>query len=292
VYPEIGNVDWLTLGILLVGAVPAIAVLAWRMSRPVSRQFLHVAHAARQVARGDFSARAPLLPHVPQEFTELAFDFNEMTARLQSYEREVRDSSTILAHELRTPLNAAMGRLQVMIDGVFPADQEQLQTVMRRLGLLDRLVDDLHLLSLARAGQLVVERSRFNLADLIEERLSWIAAHIESGTIRVTRDLDPALTVEADRECPGQVFSILMDNALRYAADGGESLSASPGTASSGYSSSLRTAGPASPRKRCRVRWIVSGVPRARVRNTRPGAASACRSPPRSLPPTEACLQS
>jgi hypothetical protein len=32
-----------------------------------------------------------------------------------------------------------MGRLQGMIEGVFPADQEQLQTVMRRLGLLNRL---------------------------------------------------------------------------------------------------------------------------------------------------------
>ena len=78
------------------------------------------------VAPLDFSARAPLLPHVPQEFTDLALDFNEMTARLQSYEREVRDSGAILPHELRTPLNAAMGRLQGMIDGVFPADQEQL----------------------------------------------------------------------------------------------------------------------------------------------------------------------
>jgi signal transduction histidine kinase len=222
VYPEIGNEDWLTLGVLLACATPAIMALAWRMSRPVSRQFLQVADAARQVARGDFSARAPLLPHVPQEFTELALDFNEMTARLQDYEREVRDSGAILAHELRTPLNAAMGRLQGMIDGVFPADQEQLQTVMRRLALLNRLVDDLHLLSLARAGQLVVERIRFNLADLIEERLSWMAGRIESGAIRVTREIDPALTVEADRERLGKVFSILIDNALRYAADGGE----------------------------------------------------------------------
>ena len=81
VYPEIGNEDWLTLGVLLVCATPAIMALAWRMSRPVSRQFLEVAHAARQVARGDFSARAPLLPHVPQEFTELALDFNEMTSK-------------------------------------------------------------------------------------------------------------------------------------------------------------------------------------------------------------------
>jgi C4-dicarboxylate-specific signal transduction histidine kinase len=75
-----------------------------------------------------------------------------------------------------------------------------------RLGLFNRLVDDLHLLSLARAGQLVVERSRFNLANLIDERLSWMASRIESGAVRVTRELDPPLTVEADRERLGQVF--------------------------------------------------------------------------------------
>lgn len=43
-----------------------------------------------------------------------------MTAKLEQYEREVRVSSAVLAHELRTPLNAAMGRVQGMLDEVFP----------------------------------------------------------------------------------------------------------------------------------------------------------------------------
>lgn len=37
----------------------------------------------------------------------------------------------------------------------------------------------------------------------------------------MTRQVDPALTLDADRDRLGQVFSILIDNALRYAADGG-----------------------------------------------------------------------
>lgn len=221
VYPEIENVDWLTLGALLLGASPLIMVFGWWMSRPVSRQFSHVAHAAREVAGGDFSTRAPIIAHAPEELRGLALDFNEMTAKLERYEREIQDSSAILAHELRTPLNAAMGRLQGIIDGVFPPEPAQLQMIMHRLGLLNRLVDDLHLLSLARAGQLALNKSRFSLDELVRERLSWVGSRLESTSIRVTQQVDPALTPDADRDRLGQVFSILIDNALRYAADGG-----------------------------------------------------------------------
>jgi signal transduction histidine kinase len=56
---------------------------------------------------------------------------------------------------------------------------------------------------------------------LVRERLSWVSSQLESTAIRVTRQVDPALTLDADRDRLGQVFSILIDNALRYAADGG-----------------------------------------------------------------------
>src|ERR1700737_836724 len=87
VYPEISNDDWLTLGVLLLGAAPVIMVFGWWMSRPVSRQFSHVAHAAREVAGGDFSTRAPVIAHAPEELRGLALDFNEMTAKRERYER-------------------------------------------------------------------------------------------------------------------------------------------------------------------------------------------------------------
>ncbi len=108
-----------------------------------------------------------------------------------------------------------------MIDGVFPPDPEQLQMVMRRLDRLNRLVDDLHLLSLARAGHLVLDKSRFHLDEVVSECLSWAAPQLEKSVIRVNKQIDLAHTVEADRYRLGQVFAILIDNVLRYAADGG-----------------------------------------------------------------------
>lgn len=140
--------------------------------------------------------------------------------RLQQYEREVRASSAVLAHELRTPLNAAMGRVQGMLDGVFPLEAAQLQAVHRQLDEINRLISDLYLVSLARAGQLVLEREEFSLRELLAERLEWAAPRLQQAGMVLLWPEATALTVHADRGRTGQLLSILIDNVLRYAADG------------------------------------------------------------------------
>ncbi|MFW8363481.1 two-component sensor histidine kinase, partial [Klebsiella pneumoniae] len=76
---------------------------------------------------------------------------------LARYEIELRTSYVAMAHELRSRLTAAIGRLQGMLDGVFDASPEQLAMVMKQLQHLNRLTDELHLLSLSDAGNLVLE---------------------------------------------------------------------------------------------------------------------------------------
>ncbi|MBH1747439.1 HAMP domain-containing protein [Stenotrophomonas maltophilia] len=219
--PGLRNPDWFTLLALLVTSVPFIFVFGFMMSRPLSRQFSSVAKAARQVAEGDFSARAAVSPHAPQELAGLADDFNEMSSRLEQYEREIRDSSAMLAHELRTPLNAAMGRIQGMVDDVFPHSNDQLLLVHRQLEQINRIVGDLHLLSMARAGALSLEEERFALADLVLERIQWVELELQAAGVACQLDLDSGIEVQADRLRMGQVVTIVVDNLLRYASSGG-----------------------------------------------------------------------
>ncbi|HIB8541874.1 sensor histidine kinase [Stenotrophomonas maltophilia] len=219
--PGLRNPDWFTLLALLVTSVPFIFVFGFMMSRPLSRQFSSVAKAARQVAEGDFSARAAVSPHAPQELAGLADDFNEMSSRLEQYEREIRDSSAMLAHELRTPLNAAMGRIQGMVDDVFPHSNDQLLLVHRQLEQINRIVGDLHLLSMARAGALSLEEERFALADLVLERIQWVELELQAAGVACHLDLESGIEVQADRLRMGQVVTIVVDNLLRYASGGG-----------------------------------------------------------------------
>ncbi|KPB29852.1 MULTISPECIES: sensor histidine kinase [Pseudomonas] len=222
--PGIANKEWWVLAALVMMAIPIIIFFGFLFSRPLSSQFSSIAKGARQVAQGDFKTRLPMSDKDPDELQALVSDFNTMTTQLGRYELEVSESSAMIAHELRTPLNAAMGRIQGMIDEVFPRDLAQLEMVHRQLNQLNKLVSDLHLLSLASAGQLTLDKTVFSLEKLVAERLSWFAAQLDEAGVVVTIDIPQRLTVTADRDRIGQVVNILVDNALRYSAMGGELL--------------------------------------------------------------------
>lgn len=218
--PTVNVTDWLILLALVLLAVPLILALGLHAARPVTAQFSGLARAARAVTKGDFSARAVRVRHAPAELAELTDDFNAMTAQLERYEHELKASHVAMAHELLSPLTAAIGRLQGIMDGVFDADVRQLSMVMKQMEQLNRLIGDLRLLSLAQAGELKLDRSYIDLVGLLHERIAWTKPQSEPLGFRIE--------VSGDRHCPclvdprriGQLFTILLENAMRYALEG------------------------------------------------------------------------
>lgn len=218
--PSIATTDWLALGLLVLVAIPLILVLGLRAARPLSGQFSRIAMAARAVAQGTFSTRAGLENNAPAELVILTQDFNAMTTQLERYDRELKASHVAMAHELRSPLTAAIGRLQGMLDGVFTPDARQLSQVMTQLNQLNRLVDDLHLLSMAQAGQLSLCPLPIDIAELVQEKIAWLKPRTaQTGFIIELQPHSPFIC-DVDPLRLGQVFTILMDNALQYADDG------------------------------------------------------------------------
>lgn len=218
--PSIQNADWILLFILVAIAIPIIVIVGIGSAKPLAIQFTDIATAARQVAQGNFSIRTTIARNAPQELIGLANDFNAMTQQLERYEHELRQTNAAMAHELRSPLTASMGRLQGMMDGVFPADQNQLGLVMNQLKNLNRLIDDLRLLSMVNAGQLFLEKQRIDLVSIVKERIAWIKPQADAASFNIHFHLDrPALCI-ADPVRLGQVVSILLENTLRYASEG------------------------------------------------------------------------
>lgn len=191
--------------------------LTWGLVRPLKK----LTAAAEGIARGDLSQRVPAVGN--DEVGELAVTFNNMAVELERAEQLRRDMTVDIAHELRTPLSVIRGKLEGVIDGVYPATTEHMQTILEATDLLTYLVEDLRMLAQAEAGKLVLNKEVVNVGELLqdavinfEQQAADQGVSLELG--RVSEDLQ----VTADWRRINQVLGNLLSNALRYTAKGGK----------------------------------------------------------------------
>jgi two-component system phosphate regulon sensor histidine kinase PhoR len=127
--------------------------------------------------------------------------------------------SRTLAHELRTPLTAILGHIEILNSCRF--DEEALWR--RSLGFISseterlaRLVEDM--LYLSRLERAPLDLQPVNLRRVAEEAISTLYDEAEKSQVslvlRASNDL-PLVTADPDRL--RQVFTNLLDNAIKYA---------------------------------------------------------------------------
>lgn len=127
-----------------------------------------------------------------------------------------------VAHELRTPLTVIRANLEGMMDDILPLDMGHIQTVYAETLLLNRLVDDLRLLSLAEAGELKLECGWSDPGHLINQVLERSAARALQKQIKFEVNIQANLApvwIDADRIT--QVLNNLITNAMRYTSQNG-----------------------------------------------------------------------
>ncbi len=185
--------------------------------------------AADKVAEGDFTVRVLEKEGRPGRrhgrFARLARSFNQMTAALQQADKQRRNLTADVAHELRTPLHIIQGNLEGILDGVYEATPEHIQATLEETHLLARLVDDLHTLSQAEAGQLSLHLAPVDVAELMADIQTSFSGLAEEKRIKLTVSFDgkPAeLTIEGDAGRLDQVLGNLVSNALRHTPPGGQ----------------------------------------------------------------------
>lgn len=217
--PRVGRIAERMLGSSLYVMIAAV-VVGLVLSRGISRPVQEVTQAARAIAAGTLSARVSQA-HVG-EMGELATAFNAMADALAREDELRRNLTADVAHELRTPLSVIRGKLEGILDGVYPATPEQLGPVLEQTLLLTQLVEDLRLLAQAEAGQLPLELRPTDVGDLLRDACVNFTPQAEDCGITLTLELPADLPkVPADWRRIAQVLGNLISNALRHTPAGG-----------------------------------------------------------------------
>jgi two-component system sensor histidine kinase BaeS len=124
-----------------------------------------------------------------------------------------------VAHELRTPLAILQGRIEGLLDGVYPRDDARIAELLAETQHLGRLVEDVRTLANAEAGALDLRRERFDLAELIRETASAIGAPVAVTT-------PDELLVDGDPVRIREVVLNLLTNAVEHAPGSAVAISA------------------------------------------------------------------
>ncbi|NJN67138.1 MAG: HAMP domain-containing protein [Chloroflexaceae bacterium] len=190
------------------------------IARGVSSPLSHLEVAAQHISQGRLDRRVPV--RGTREVASLAQAFNEMAANLQQVRQNQRNMIADIAHELRTPLSVLQGNLQAILEDVYPLEKSEIATLYDETLVLGRLVNDLHELSRAEAGQLslniqpcdltaVIERSTAVFGDLAAEKAIDLRATLPERVPHVLADPDRLQ----------QVVHNFLSNALRFTPSGG-----------------------------------------------------------------------
>ena len=180
---------------------------------------------------------------IPQEICDLLETFASQSAlaliNAQLYRQLERQSAALevasqhkseflasMSHELRTPLNAIIGFSEVLLERMFGELNERQDDYLRDIWSsgkhLLELLNDILDLSKIEAGQMVLNRSEFDVRESLDYCLSMVRERALKQRILLSFEVDPAVgLLDADRLRFRQVVLNLLSNAVKFTPDGG-----------------------------------------------------------------------
>ena len=206
-------------GLAFIAATAAAILIA----RSVTGRLERVTHAAQEMAKGDYEQR--LDPAGEDEIGRLANAFNEMAQQVNRSHRMMRDLLGNVSHELKTPLTSIQGFSQALEEGAISSEEEYREAgriINEEAERMRRLIDDLIELSRLESGQATVQRDAIDLEDLLRSCAQRFERQLTESETKIALDVPKLPRLEGDGRRLEQVFTNLIENAVRHAKDGCE----------------------------------------------------------------------
>lgn len=214
-----------TIDAMFLAAAIAVAIsvmIGLFVSRMLTNPIRRITGTAKQIRDGDLSARTNM--RGDDEIDQLGETFDEMATSLEKDLKHERRLTSDVAHELRTPLMAMLATIEAMQDGVYPTDNEHLETVASETRRLARLVQQMLDLSRMENHTAPMNIEAVDMVELVRGIVNAQEPLFHERDLRLrfadeTQGKMPFIKVDPDMIT--QCVINLMSNAMRYTPEGG-----------------------------------------------------------------------
>jgi signal transduction histidine kinase len=190
------------------------------LARTLTQPLQTLKQAAQNIAQGQLEQQVAVSSQ--DELGQLAAAFNRMSQEVSRVNQSRRQMTADIAHDLRTPLTVISGYIESMRDGVLKPTPQRYSLIYAEIERLQRLVEDLRMLSLADAGELSLNLQQVPSKNLLNRAAALFQPLAEQKNVTILVDANgnsPDILVDEERMM--QVLGNLLTNALRYTPSGG-----------------------------------------------------------------------
>ena len=147
--------------------------------------------------------------------------------KLQALDESKDDFISMASHQLRTPLTSVKGYLSMVLEGdagkISKVQKDMLDQAYFSSQRMTYIISDLLNVSRLKTGKFMIDRSKVNLAKLVEEEISQLTETALNKKINLVYDKPKNFPdLYLDETKTRQVVMNFMDNALYYTPQGGE----------------------------------------------------------------------
>lgn len=200
-------------------AIVLASCIGFLFARALVSPINRMTKTAKAIKEGDLTARTKLQGE--DEIARLGETFDEMADSIERDRELERRLTTDVAHELRTPLMAIQSTVEAMVDGVFEADEERLETVNSEVQRLSRLVDAILKLSRLENRSTPMKKEVVDVGELITGIVATHEAFVADSGLTLTYEMEDGVRVMGDADMIRQATANLISNAVRYTPEGG-----------------------------------------------------------------------
>jgi heavy metal sensor kinase len=218
-----GNVSYVreVLQVLLPLTIVLTGGLGWLLARGSLAPIQRINQAARRISSANLDESLPTSGS-GDELDQLAETLNAMMGRIHDGVERIRRFNANAAHELRTPLSHICGRIEAVLQRP-RRDQEYRDVLAEVLAEAQELaagVNAMLRLAQSEAGIPREQSEAIELGPLLTTLVEFFEPLAEERDIRIEAGPFPPVTVRGDGSWLRQLFSNLVDNAVKYGEGG------------------------------------------------------------------------